>query len=141
MQAPLTLHATSVAVAGRGLLILGPSGSGKSALALQMIALGARLVADDRTRLQPDGNEVMLSCPPALSGLIEARGLGLLRTPAHPPCPLALVADLGAPETARLPEERGITLLGRDFPLVGGVEGPHFPAAMMLHLTSGRVAP
>lgn len=141
MLAPLTLHATSVSVAGRGLLILGPSGSGKSSLALQMIALGAKLVADDRTRLHRDGDEVMLSCPPALAGLIEARGLGLLRAPAHPPCPLTLAADLGAPEAARLPERREIEFLGRSFPLVGGVDGPHFPAALMLHLTSGRAAP
>ncbi|MDX5349528.1 MAG: serine kinase, partial [Paracoccaceae bacterium] len=45
---PQIVHATSVAVDGRGLLILGPSGAGKSSLALRLIALGARLVADDR---------------------------------------------------------------------------------------------
>ena len=51
----MILHATCVAVDGRGLLILGPSGSGKSALALQLIALGAQLVADDRTRVSRRG--------------------------------------------------------------------------------------
>jgi len=138
---PLILHGTSVALGGRGLLILGPAGSGKSALALQMIAQGAQLVADDRTCLERRGDAVMLSCPPALSGLIEARGLGLLRAPAHPPCPLALVADLGAPEAARFPEPRRITLLDTAFPLVGGVAAAHFAAALALFLSHGRAEP
>lgn len=141
MSARVTLHATSVAVSGRGLLILGPSGSGKSALALQMLALGATLIADDRTILERNGDKVMLSCPPALSGMIEARGLGLLRAPAHPPCPLVLVADLAVTETARFPEPREATLLERSFPLVQRVDAPHFPAALLLQLKTGRAAP
>ena len=68
-----------LAVAGRGLLILGPSGAGKSALALQIMALGGQLVADDRVELTRQGDEVIARCPAPLRGLIEARGLGLGR--------------------------------------------------------------
>ena len=76
------LHATCVAVDGRGLLILGPSGSGKSGLALRLIALGATLVSDDRTRITAHEGLLTATCPsPAILGLIEARGLGLLRAP------------------------------------------------------------
>ncbi|MBW7920476.1 MAG: serine kinase [Rubellimicrobium sp.] len=141
MPAALTLHASAVAVTGRGLLILGPSGSGKSALALQMIGQGAGLIADDRTRLTRAGDAVTLACPPDLSGLIEARGLGLLRAPAHPPAPLALVVDLGAPETARFPDPREIDLLGATFPLVGGIAAAHLGPALALFLAHGRAAP
>lgn len=141
MPDPLTLHATAVARAGRGLLILGPSGSGKSSLALEMIGQGAALVADDRTVLTRAGDSVMLSCPPELSGMIEARGLGLLRAPAHPPCPLALVVDLGAPEAARFPEAREVDFLGLTFPLAGGTASPHLAAALGLFLVHGRAAP
>ena len=65
------MHATTVALRGRGLLILGPSGSGKSTLALQLMAVGARLVADDRTDLTAQGDDVVASCPAALVGTIE----------------------------------------------------------------------
>ena len=66
------IHGSCVAVAGRGLLILGPSGAGKSALALQIMALGGQLVADDRVELTRQGDEVIARCPVALRGLIEA---------------------------------------------------------------------
>lgn len=137
----LTLHATAVAVAGRGLLIRGPSGSGKSALALQMIGQGAALIADDRTRLTRTGSQVTLSCPPELVGLVEARFLGILRITPAPPAPLALVVDLGAPEAVRFPEPREIDLLGLTFPLVGGVAAAHLAPALALFLTHGRAAP
>ena len=78
---PLILHATTVSVAGRGLLILGPSGAGKSALALELISRGAVLVADDRTQVVVEGDTLTASVPTAIAGLIEARGVGLLRTP------------------------------------------------------------
>lgn len=139
--APLILHASAIALGGRGLLILGPSGSGKSALALQMIAQGAALIADDRTILTRTGDGIILSCPPELAGLIEARGVGIMRAPMHPPCPLALVTDLGTPESARFPEPREIMLFDRPYPLVGGVSAGHFASALALFLTSGRAAP
>ena len=62
---PVLLHASCVAVKGRALLITGPSGTGKSALALQMMALGADLVADDQTLLQPRAGKLIATAPPA----------------------------------------------------------------------------
>jgi len=70
--AEVVLHATAVAVGGRGLLILGRSGAGKSSLALQLIALGARLVADDRTRVTLGPAGLVASPPEAIRGRIEA---------------------------------------------------------------------
>ena len=106
-------HATAVAVAGRALLITGPSGSGKSTLALEMIALGAALISDDQVMLTREGDMVTASAPTGAPALIEARGVGLI--PAgdlSAPAPIALIIDLGAPETERLPQTCAAMLLG-----------------------------
>lgn len=118
------LHASAVAIAGKGLLITGGSGSGKSALALALIARGARLVADDRVALQPGPDGVTLSAPSAIAGLVEARGIGLIRLD-HTPAPLALIADLDRPPEGRLPAARWRTLLGQACPVLscGGMVG------------------
>jgi HPr kinase/phosphorylase len=134
------VHATTVSVAGRGLLILGPSGSGKSALALQLMALGAGLVADDRTILTvTTAGGLVATCPPAIRGLIEARGLGLLHTTPLEAAPLAAAVDLGQTETQRLPGPRHILLLGRPLPLLLKVESGYFAAAI-LHYMKDTVA-
>lgn len=135
-----TLHATCVADAGRAALILGPSGAGKSALALQLMALGARLIADDRTILTLRDGHPVASCPAPLHGLIEARGLGLLRVDPAPPAPVALAVDLGQAETERLPPSRTIDLMGVAVGLVLAVPGPHFAAALLHLLRGGRMA-
>ena len=98
------VHASCVALDGRGLLITGDSGSGKSGLALQLMALGALLVADDRVELKMSGNKVTAHSPANIRGLIEARGLGLLRADTVGPVALAYVVDLNRTETARLPD-------------------------------------
>ncbi len=108
-----TLHASAVAVAGRGLLIAGGAGSGKTTLALEMIALGAELVADDRVVAAADGKgRAWLSAPETIAGLVEVRGFGLARLPARARAPVVLVADLDATEPARLPERRMRMLAG-----------------------------
>jgi HPr kinase/phosphorylase len=135
-----TLHASCVAVDGKGLLILGPSGSGKSSLALELIAFGARLVADDRVDLMRRGAALIARCPAPLSGMIEARGLGLLRCEPLAEAEIALVADLGAAETARLPAKHDIVLLGCRLDLVRLPSNAHFPAALLVYLRGGRVA-
>jgi HPr kinase/phosphorylase len=136
-----TLHASCVAVNGRGLLILGPSGSGKSALAIRLIAVGALLVSDDRTLVGLEGRTLVASCPnPALRGLVEARGLGILRVPAVDSVPLTLVIDLGQPEPDRLPPPRTVTILGTELSLVLHPQNDHFPDALMLYLRHGRQA-
>lgn len=139
MTAPSeTLHASCVAVDGRGLLILGPSGAGKSSLALRMMALGAALVADDRTEVAVQAGTLIARCPPPIRGLIEARGLGLMRAPFVDSAAVSLVADLSRVEDHRLPPARSITILGCDLSLVLQVQNDHFPAALMLYLRHGR---
>lgn len=132
------VHATCVAVENRGLLILGASGSGKSGLALQLMALGARLVSDDRVVLSVTGRKLTADAPDAIRGLIEARGLGLLRTKVQGEVPVSHVLDLDRTETERLPPERSITLLGVQVPLLYRVDALHFPAALVQLLSRGR---
>ncbi len=137
---PLILHASSVALSGRGLLIRGASGSGKSSLALQLIALGAQLVSDDRTAIRDEHGIPILHAPDAISGLIEARCVGILRTPATGPTPLTAVVDLDTPETKRLPPERHTEVFGHKFPLFHNPEAPYFAAALQQYLLHGREA-
>lgn len=126
--------------AAAGLLILGPSGSGKSGLALELMALGARLVADDRTALRPTAQGVRASAPPGLPAAVEARGIGLV--PAWPlnECTLRLVVDLGKIETERMPPQRHITLLGHRLPLLHRVAMRSFPAALLQYLKHSATA-
>ncbi|MES2666380.1 MAG: HPr kinase/phosphatase C-terminal domain-containing protein [Pseudomonadota bacterium] len=140
MTGPLTLHASCVAVQGRGVLILGPSGAGKSGLALQLMGFGAQLVADDRTILRREGDGLLATCPPALAGMIEARGIGILNARPLAQAGVALVVDLGQPETDRLPPPRTITLLGLEVDLVLQSQNDHFAAAVLLYLAAGRRA-
>jgi len=119
MTEPLLVHGTTVAIDGRGVLLRGPSGAGKSDLALRLIDAGARLVADDQSILRRDGEAVLAGAPATISGLIEVRGIGLLRLDALTEARLALVADLVAPEAVeRLPEPRSETILGISLPCV-----------------------
>jgi HPr kinase/phosphorylase len=134
------MHASCVAVSGRGLLIIGPSGSGKSALALHLLALGAELVADDQTELTLQDNSVIARCPPALLGLIEARGVGILTAPALAETPITLVADLSQPEPDRLPPYRKTLILGQEVDLVLAQGNPHFPSSVLRYLMGSRQA-
>lgn len=138
--APLLLHASCVAVKGRGLLITGPSGVGKSALALQMMALGADLVADDQTVLQPRAGKLFGAAPQATAGLIEARFLGILKAPHLAETEIALVIDLSHQETERLPPCHKITLAGVSCALAYFCATPHLPASLMCWLAHGRHA-
>lgn len=138
MTESLTLHATCVAVEGRGVLIIGPSGSGKSELALALMAHGARLVADDRVTLSLREGALRATCPAAIRGMIEARGLGLLEADPLEEAEVTVVVDLGEPETERLPPRREVTYLGRTVALVRGGKGPHFPAALLHYVRAGR---
>jgi HPr kinase/phosphorylase len=136
-QGPLTLHASCVALDGRGLLILGPSGSGKSALALDLMSRGAMLVADDRTILTRRADAVIATCPPTIRGVIEARHTGLLNAASADAAELAVVVDMGVTETERLPQHRVIVLLDRPIPLLHKVETGYFAAAVLQYLKAG----
>jgi hypothetical protein len=96
------LHATCVALGESGLLLVGAPGTGKSDLALRLVDRGALLVADDQTEIAAMEGKLIASCPPGFAGLIEVRGLGLLRLPARGAVRLRLGLDLdSAPQ--RLP--------------------------------------
>src|SRR5580765_1080507 len=99
------LHATAVAIDGRAALLRGRSGSGKSDLALRLIDAGARLVTDDQSVLSRRDDAIIV-CPPArISGLMEVRGIGIVRVEALAEAVVALIADLVPPEQIdRLPE-------------------------------------
>lgn len=130
------LHASCVAAAGRGLLILGAPGAGKSALALDLIALGAELVADDLVALRRAADGVEAFAPRG-AGLIEARGLGLLRLPACVgPVRVALALDLDRIEGDRLPPRRSARLLGAPVPLLLRTE-PLRPSALLACMLHG----
>ena len=140
----IRVHGTSVSVGGEGILLRGPSGAGKSDLALRLIDAGAKLVADDQTELHRVGAMLEMSAPAPLLGLLEVRGLGIVRVPHVAHAPLRLVVDL-EPETAveRLPEPRFCTIEGVSFPLMALYPFAASAAAKLrlaLHLPAGALA-
>ena len=137
---PHTIHASCVAYAGRAVLITGASGSGKSGLALQLIAIGARLVADDRTALTRRGDRLIATAPEAIRHQIEARGIGILAARTTGPTPVVLVIDMDHIEPERLPPARETEILGITLPLQQKVNAPYFPAAILTYLEHGRIA-
>jgi serine kinase of HPr protein (carbohydrate metabolism regulator) len=96
------IHASCVAIGSAGVLLLGPSGAGKSDLALRLIDDGAQLVADDRTILFIDKGALWAKAPASIRGLIEIRGVGIVKTPARARVKISLVVKLGK-EGERLP--------------------------------------
>lgn len=131
---PQTIHATCVSIQGRGVLIRGASGSGKSSLALQLMAFGATLVSDDRSCLSRAGKMISADAPPTIKGMIEARGVGILQVPAQGPVPIVLVIDMDQSETDRLPHPHCCTLLGVSLPCLYNAPSPHFAAAILQYL-------
>jgi serine kinase of HPr protein (carbohydrate metabolism regulator) len=120
------LHATCIALrtgrGWRGVLLRGPSGAGKSDLALRLIDGGARLVADDQTELVAKTRCLAARAPATIAGLIEVRGVGIVRLARDQlvtEVRLALLVDLLPPrQIERLPEPRRERLLGFDLPLL-----------------------
>jgi len=114
------VHATCVALRHRslwhGVLLRGPSGAGKSDLALRLIEAGGRLVADDQTRLARQGRRLIATPPLSLAGLIEARGVGIVKLPRSKlaaRAPLGLLVDLVPGEKVeRLPEPAHEVIMG-----------------------------
>jgi hypothetical protein len=137
-MAEINLHASCVVLAqagpklgapeDAGVLLLGESGSGKSDLALRLIAMGALLVADDRTVLWVEEGVLLGRAPPTLEGLIEVRGLGIRRLPTAQRASIRLAAILG-PEAERLPEPEY-------WPLPQGLKGASPPPVLRLNAFS-----
>jgi serine kinase of HPr protein (carbohydrate metabolism regulator) len=100
----------------RGVLIEGPSGAGKSDLALRCLEAGFRLVADDRVLLWVSGGRLFGRAPDTLAGLVELRGLDILRLEPLPLCEVVLVLRAG--EAERLPDPQATDMLGVSLPLL-----------------------
>jgi HPr kinase/phosphorylase len=126
-QPPSTIHATALIVGHRGILIRGPSGSGKSRLALALLQSAnsgfARLVGDNRIHLQAVNGRLLMRPARAIAGLIELRGLGIVRLAAEPVAVAHLVIDLAAPDAARLPAPAALSVE------VGGIRLARLPVA------------
>lgn len=121
MAQPLTIqiYASCVEVGGLGIVLRGPSGSGKSDLALRLIEAGGRLVADDRTDLALADGGLVASSPNQIAGRLEVRGVGIVELPNVARARVALVADLvTASEIERLPRARSCEYLGVEIPLI-----------------------
>jgi len=134
------VHASCVVTEGGGILIHGASGSGKSELALQLMAMGAVLVSDDQTIVHRRDEELWASAPTATRGMIEARGIGLLAAESVARARVGLSVDLDRLEVERLPEMRYRELLGLRVPTVHKVESAAFPAAVLQFVKGGRCA-
>ena len=112
------LHASCVAIGGRAILIAGPSGSGKSDLALRLLDRGYALVSDDRTIISKEDGRLVASAPETIKGKLEIRGIGIVEMESISDMPVALVVELTS-DMQRLPDDsRERVILGVGVPLV-----------------------
>ncbi|MBH1993089.1 MAG: HPr kinase/phosphatase C-terminal domain-containing protein [Sphingomonadaceae bacterium] len=112
-----TLHATSVAIDGRAILLCGPSGSGKSDLALRLIDRGAMLVSDDYTLVKRIDGRLIATAPANIVGKMEVRGIGVVPMPHVAEAPVALLIDLFE-KVERMPLDPSLrTVAGMDVPV------------------------
>jgi HPr kinase/phosphorylase len=139
----LSLHASCVALGAAGILLTGGPGSGKSTEALRLIALGAELVADDQVILTAGPKGIVAAPPEATAGLIEARGVGLLRMPFRSEVQLSLVVDLDTIEARRLPIQHEAEILETSLPMILGKNLPDLAAVLHAWFGAGgaREAP
>lgn len=134
---PQPVHASCVAIGGRGVLIAGPSGAGKSDLTLRLIDAGAMLVSDDYTVLTARDGTLYAAPPATIAGRIEVRGIGIVELPFVRDVPVALWVESGTPE--RMPDAMT--------QVIAGIALPAYRLALLeasaparLHLMLDRIA-
>src|SRR5215468_9880293 len=138
-----TVHASAVLVGRRAVLIRGPSGAGKSRLAWELIEAArggavtfACLVGDDRVHLQAVGGRLLVRPAEALAGLIELRGVGILRRDHEACAVVGLVVDLAAADAERLPETGEASIHGVSLPRLAVAPGVAALPVVMAAVTS-----
>jgi serine kinase of HPr protein (carbohydrate metabolism regulator) len=113
-----TVHASTVAIDGRAVLITGPSGSGKSDLTLRLLDRGFALVSDDQTIVKRDGTRLVASAPPNIAGKLEIRGVGIVEMDAVRDVAVAMIVELTS-DIQRMPDDsRERPILGIALPLI-----------------------
>jgi len=133
-----TIHASTVAIDGRAVLLTGLSGAGKSDLALRLVDRGFALVSDDRTIIQRKGDRLIATCPPTIAGKLEIRGIGIVDMEYETDVPVALVVELTS-EVQRLPDDsRERPILGVPVPLAS-VDAMTASAASKVALALNRL--
>jgi len=133
-----TIHASTVSLDGRAVLITGPSGSGKSDLTLRLLDRGFVLVSDDQTIVKKTGTRLTASAPPTIRGKLEIRGVGIVTMEQVDDQPVALVVELTS-EIQRLPDDsRERPVLGVPVPLIS-VDATTASAASKVALALDRL--
>ena len=143
-EAP-SIHASAVLVGPRAVLIQGPSGSGKSRLALGLLHAAAqnlipfaRLVADDRAHVEAVNGRLLVRPVEALAGLIEVRGLGIRRVPCEHVALVGFLVELGAGDAERLPvrSRTQAVLAGKGLPRIAVAAGAEPLPLVLAYLSS-----
>ena len=144
-----TIHASAVLVGARAVLIQGPSGSGKSQLALALLEAArnrmlpfARLVADDRADVEAVHGRLLVRPAPTLAGLIEVRGLGIRRVAYEAVAVVGLLVDLAASDASRMPEPAGQSreIVGITLPRLAVAAGQDALPLVLTYLQTPDVA-
>jgi serine kinase of HPr protein (carbohydrate metabolism regulator) len=140
-----SIHASAVLVGAKAVLIRGPSGSGKSRLAWNLIQAGGQdglpfvcLVADDRAFVEAQGGRLLVRPAPALGGMLEIYGLGIRQLAFEPLAVVGLVVDLAAEDAVRLPEPSKTAISGISLSRIAIAAGM---AALPLVLAALRTRP
>jgi HPr kinase/phosphorylase len=134
------IHATAVSIGGKGVLLIGASGSGKSDLALRLIDRGAVLVSDDRVLIERLNGQAILHTAPNIADMIEIRGVGIVPMPSVTGIALALVVQLSADVPRFVDALSAYDIVGLSFPCIA-VAAFEASAAIKVELAQSRADP